>query len=114
MVGPPALSPACNLFCYGRKSKNPPRFHEALLALIGERVPLHIWGACGVGKAQLVAQVAEHLHYEFLDIRTVQARSVDLRGLPRVSADQTVWAPPKFLPTQAKGILNELHFAPQT
>ena len=39
----------------------PSKLYEALHALIGERVPLHIWGACGVGKSQIVAQVAHDL-----------------------------------------------------
>ena len=39
----------------------PSKLYEALHALIGERVPLHIWGACGVGKSQIVAQVARDL-----------------------------------------------------
>ena len=40
---------------------------------------------------------------------------VDLRGLPRIAADQTEWVPPKFLPTTGKGILflDELTSAPQ-
>ena len=37
----------------------PSKLYEALHALIGERVPLHIWGVCGVGKSQIVAQVAQ-------------------------------------------------------
>jgi MoxR-like ATPase len=37
----------------------PSELLEALHALIAERVPLHIWGAGGVGKSQIVAQVAE-------------------------------------------------------
>jgi hypothetical protein len=36
----------------------PSALFEALHALIGQRVPLHFWGACGVGKSQIVAQVA--------------------------------------------------------
>jgi hypothetical protein len=36
----------------------PSELFEALHALITERVPLHIWGACGVGKSQIVAQVS--------------------------------------------------------
>jgi MoxR-like ATPase len=36
----------------------PSELFEALHALIAERVPLHIWGAGGVGKSQIVAQVA--------------------------------------------------------
>ena len=81
----------------------PSKLYEALHALIGERVPLHIWGACGVGKSQIVAQVADDLDFDFLDVRAVQLDPVDLRGLPRIKADQTEWVPPKFLPTAGKG-----------
>ena len=93
----------------------PSKLYEALHTLIGERVPLHIWGACGVGKSQIVAQVANDLDYDLLDVRAVQLDPVDLRGLPRISADQTEWVPPKFLPTSGKGILflDELTAAPQ-
>jgi len=93
----------------------PSKLYEALHALIGERVPLHIWGACGVGKSQIVAQVADDLDFDFLDVRAVQLDPVDLRGLPRIKDDQTQWVPPKFLPTAGKGILflDELTSAPQ-
>ncbi len=93
----------------------PTQLVEALHALIAERVPLHIWGACGVGKSQIVAQVAADLDLQFLDIRAVQLDPVDLRGLPRILADQTEWVPPKFLPTTGAGILflDELTSAPQ-
>jgi MoxR-like ATPase len=50
----------------------PSELFEALHALITERVPLHIWGACGVGKSQIVAQVASDLNWQFLDISAVQ------------------------------------------
>ena len=69
----------------------PSKLYEALHALIDERVPLHIWGACGVGKSQIVSQVAQDRGCEFLDVRAVQLDPVDLRGLPRISADQTEW-----------------------
>jgi hypothetical protein len=93
----------------------PSRLYEALRALIGERVPLHIWGACGVGKSQIVAQVADDLGYEFLDVRAVQLDPIDLRGLPRIAGDSTEWVAPKFLPTSGRGILflDELTSAPQ-
>jgi MoxR-like ATPase len=83
----------------------PSALFEALHALIGQRVPLHIWGACGVGKSQIVAQVATSLNYEFLDIRAVQLDPVNLRGLPRISVDQAEWMPPKFLPRDGEGVL---------
>jgi MoxR-like ATPase len=93
----------------------PSMLYEALLALIGERVPLHIWGPCGVGKSQIAAQVADDLKYEFLDVRAVQLDPIDLRGLPRISGASTEWVPPKFLPTTGRGILflDELTSAPQ-
>ena len=93
----------------------PSKLYGALRALIGERVPLHIWGPCGTGKSQIVRQVASDLGYEFLDVRAVQLDPVDLRGLPRISSDQTAWVPPKFLPNSGKGILflDELTSAPQ-
>lgn len=93
----------------------PVDLYQALHALVRERVPLHLWGACGVGKSQIVARVAKDLSYEFLDIRAVQLDPVDLRGLPRIEAGQTEWVPPKFLPTSGKGILflDELTSAPQ-
>lgn len=88
---------------------------EALLVLIHQRVPVHIWGACGVGKSQLGAQVAKNLSWEFRDIRAVQLDPVDMRGLPRITDHWTEWVPPKFLPTEGKGILflDELTSAPQ-
>lgn len=93
----------------------PSKLYEALRALIDERVPLHIWGACGVGKSQIVFQVANDTDREFRDVRAGQLDPVDMRGLPRIVSDQTEWVPPKFLPTSGKGILflDELTSAPQ-
>jgi hypothetical protein len=57
---------ACAFFQITKKLKGnpmkPSKLYEALHALIGERVPLHIWGACGVGKSQIVHQVADDLY----------------------------------------------------
>ncbi len=79
----------------------PSKLYEALHALIGERVPLHIWGACGVGKSQIVAQVAGDLDFEFLDVRAVQldpgrsARSAPHQMLIRPSGCHPSSFPPK-------------------
>jgi hypothetical protein len=56
-------------FCPKGQTMKATKLYEALHALIGERVPLHIWGACGVGKSQIVYQVADDLSYDFLDVR---------------------------------------------
>jgi hypothetical protein len=93
----------------------PSQLREALLAVLSERVPVHVWGATGVGKSQIVAQVAAKMSCELLDLRAVLLDPVDLRGLPWIHQGQTEWVPPKFLPTQGRGILflDELTSAPQ-
>jgi replication-associated recombination protein RarA len=48
--------------------------------------PCTFWGASGVGKSQIVSQVANDLKYDFLDVRAVQLNPVDLRGLPGIAA----------------------------
>jgi MoxR-like ATPase len=93
----------------------PSMLYEALHALIDGRVPVHIWGPCGVGKSQIVNQVADDRDSEFIDVRASQLDAVDFRGLPRIAGNTTEWVPPKFLPTAGKGILflDELTSAPQ-
>lgn len=93
----------------------PSSLYEAIHVLIPQRVPLHIWGSPGVGKSQIVAQVARELSYQFLDVRASQLDPVDWRGIPHVEQGQTTWATPKFLPSNGKGVLflDELTSAPQ-
>lgn len=83
-----------------------------LLASIGQ--PVFIWGAPGVGKSQVVAQTAEKLGLDLIDIRAVLLDPVDLRGLPRIEGELSHWSPPAFLPREGKGILflDELNAAP--
>jgi hypothetical protein len=44
-------------FFFRGNPMKPSKLYEALHALIGERVPLRIWGACGVGTSQIIARV---------------------------------------------------------
>ncbi len=93
----------------------PSQLSEALFALLAERVPAHIWGATGIGKSQIVQQVADRMQCALLDLRAVLLDPIDLRGLPWIHQGQTQWIPPGFLPTQGRGILflDELTSAPQ-
>lgn len=80
--------------------------------------PAFIWGPPGVGKSEIVAQVAQARGIELRDERLSQKDPVDLRGLPSKGTDGkrevTVWLQPGFLPTRGKGILflDELVSAP--
>ena len=93
----------------------PSQLIQAIDCSIDQRLPLFIWGAAGIGKSQIVQQVANERKMNLCDIRAVLLDPVDLRGLPRIDGDKTVWTPPAFLPTDGKGILflDELTSAPQ-
>jgi hypothetical protein len=77
----------------------------ALLPLYvkGKR-PVHIWGSPGIGKSDIVRQVAATLGYKVVDVRGALLDPVDLRGLPHINGGGKVhWATPEFLPTEADG-----------
>ncbi len=87
---------------------------KSLKVLVPLKQPVFIWGAPGVGKSQVVSQVAEELELELTDIRAVLLDPVDLRGLPSIKGDVAHWNPPSFLPSEGEGILflDELNAAP--
>ncbi len=41
-----------------------------------------IWGAPGIGKSSIVAQIAQDQGIDFVDVRLSQLAPTDLRGLP--------------------------------
>jgi len=59
-----------------------------------------LWGKPGIGKSQLVAQVAKELGIGFIDLRLSQVDSTDLRGIPHGVPEEGLckWLPPEFLP----------------
>ncbi len=97
---------------------NPVQVITSLHRLITIQQPVFLWGAPGIGKSQIVAQVAKERNLKLIDIRAVLLDPVDLRGLPRVNEQgQATWCPPSFLPHQDSkdaGIvfLDELNAAP--
>jgi len=92
----------------------PSKIKEALRICIKAMQPTFIWGPPGVGKSQVVAQVAKEIGHKLTDIRTVLLDPVDLRGLPTVENGVAKWCPPDFLPKKGKWIvlLDELNAAP--
>ena len=62
----------------------PSKLYEALHALIGERVPLHIWGACGVGKrlCQSVwdCTIGKHQNHRVNSKRPIRSRPILIGG----------------------------------
>jgi len=84
----------------------------------GHHTPVMLWGPPGVGKSQIIAQVAEKQSVPIIDIRLSQMEPSDLRGIPFRETDLVEWAIPAMLPDSkrhgAKGILflDEITSAP--
>ena len=71
---------------------------EFLSASEGHHTPVMLWGPPGVGKSQIIAQVAERHGVPMIDIRLSQMEPSDLRGIPFRVEDRVEWAVPAMLP----------------
>lgn len=84
----------------------------------GHHTPVMLWGPPGVGKSQMVAQIAEKHQVPVIDIRLSQLEPSDLRGIPFRVEQHVEWAVPAMLPSTKrhgdKGILflDEINAAP--
>ena len=94
----------------------PSEVSAALETLVHAQQPGCVWSSPGIGKSDLMHQLAARLGMDIRDVRAVLLDPVDLRGLPHVNGDgRAHWAIPEFLPRDGKGILflDELNRAPQ-
>jgi len=66
--------------------------------LAGHHTPVMLWGPPGVGKSQMIAQVAQHNNVNLIDIRLSQMEPSDLRGIPFRKDELVEWAIPAMLP----------------
>ncbi len=86
----------------------------------GHHTPVMLWGAPGIGKSQIIAQVALEHNVPMIDIRLSQMEPSDLRGIPFKNGDLVDWSIPSLLPDAARhgeqGILflDEITSAPPT
>lgn len=64
----------------------------------GHHTPVMLWGPPGVGKSQMVAQVAARHEVLVIDIRLSQMEPTDLRGIPFRVGEVVEWAIPAMLP----------------
>ncbi|MCG8425889.1 MAG: MoxR family ATPase [Chromatiales bacterium] len=84
----------------------------------GHHTPVMLWGPPGVGKSQMVAQIAKRHQVPVIDIRLSQMEPSDLRGIPFRDNGMVEWAVPALHPDNARhgpaGILflDEINTAP--
>ncbi len=93
---------------------------EFATAAAGQRTPVMLWGPPGVGKSEIVAEVAARNGAALIDLRLSQLEPTDLRGIPFRIDDRVEWSVPAMLPDAgrhgARGILflDEINAAPPT
>jgi len=82
---------------------------SVIARILKRRIKRHaatmIWGPPGVGKSDIVRQVAADLGWPVIDQRVVTLDAVDLRGIPMVKDGRTTWAIPDMWPTEGEGVL---------
>jgi len=83
------MRPANLLLVLGKEFKS---------TLDGYHTPVMLWGPPGIGKSQLIAQVAINENVDVIDIRLSQMEPSDLRGIPFRIEDRVEWAVPSMLP----------------
>ncbi len=71
---------------------------EFQAAIHGQHTPVMLWGPPGVGKSQMVAQVAQRHGMPVIDVRLSQMEPSDLRGIPFRVDGYVEWAVPALLP----------------
>ena len=96
----------------------PSSIRSALPKLIAKQRPVFLWGAPGVGKSDVVKQIAEDHKLELRDVRLSLLDPIDLKGFPTIDTvkKQMSWLPADFLPKKGKGLLflDEMNSAPQS
>lgn len=71
---------------------------EFTSTLEGHHTPVMLWGPPGVGKSQMVTEVAKKHGKPVIDIRLSQMEPTDLRGIPFRTDEGVEWAVPALLP----------------
>lgn len=89
-----------------------------VLAFMLADVPVFLWGAPGVGKSDMVRDLARDHFGGFIDWRASLCDAADVGGLPTIQDGRTVWTVPDVFPRVerdgATGVLflDELNAAP--
>jgi hypothetical protein len=77
---------------------------------IDKKQPVMLWGPPGIGKSQLIEQIAAKKNGVVVDLRLSQMEPTDLRGIPFYNKEtgKMDWAPPVDLPDEEFAAEHEL------
>lgn len=86
----------------GTRTVTPAGVHKALVKCFNIQRPLFLWGPPGIGKSEIVADVAKEMGGLMIDLRLGQMDPTDIRGIPFFNKEDGImdWAPPIDLPSE--------------
>lgn len=75
--------------------------HSRILRCLDKRRPVFLWGPPGIGKSDLIKQIASSMGGVALDFRLAIRQPTDILGIPFYNKETGLmdWAPPVDLPT---------------
>ena len=75
---------------------------KAILKAFKAKRPVFLWGPPGIGKSEVVQEVADELGGFVIDLRMAQMEPTDIRGIPYFNKDinKMDWAAPVDLPSE--------------
>ena len=73
---------------------------KAITKAFASKRPVFLWGPPGIGKSEVVQEIADDLGGFVIDLRMAQMEPTDIRGIPFFNKDngKMDWAPPVDLP----------------
>jgi hypothetical protein len=105
MSRPVAVEPKLSLASASDALPIGPRVEAILEVAYRARRPVLLEGSTGIGKSELVAQVAKKLGVQCTVLDLSLLEPPDLVGLPVIEGGRTRYALPRFLPQEGAGIL---------
>ena len=81
---------------------SPNNAKNSITHAINKKRPLFLWGAPGIGKSDIVHQIAQTIDAHVIDIRLSLWEPTDIKGIPYYNAKENnmIWASPSELPTE--------------
>ena len=75
---------------------------KAIMTAFKAKRPIFLWGPPGIGKSEVVQEIADELKGAVIDLRMAQMEPTDIRGIPYFNKDinKMDWAAPVDLPDE--------------
>ena len=82
---------------------SPNKCKASILHALKIKRPIFVWGGPGIGKSEVIHQIAKNIDAHVIDIRLSLWEPTDIKGIPYFNSKENnmVWAQPSELPTKA-------------